>query len=199
MANRFAVFFIITTPKVYSKLKSELRQAEEEHILSSPVIQHAETQRLPYLEACVKEGLRMWPPVLGLMSKQVPQGGDYLDDKFLPGGTNVGYCAWGLFRKTKTFGANAHIFGPERWIEGPEAQLAEMDKTLDLVFGFGKYSCLGRPVAWMEMRKTIAELMRRYEMAVVDPFCPPRSVNRNGLFIQESMMVTIEEAGRCEA
>ena len=196
MSNLLAVFFIITTPKVYSKLKHELGRAEEEHIVSSPVIQYAETQKLPYLEACVKEGLRMWPPVLGLMSKQVPPCGDYLDGRFVPGGTNVGYCAWGLFRKKDTFGTNAHIFRPERWIEGSEPQLAEMNRTLDLVFGWGKYSCLGKPIAWMEMRKAIAELMRRYDIAVVDPLRPFDSVNRNGLFIQESMMVTIEDSGK---
>ena len=188
------MFFIISTPKVYSKLKQELARADEEHLLSFPVVQYAETQKLPYLEACVKEGLRMWPPVLGLMSKLVPPGGDELDGTFVPGGTNIGYCAWGLHRNKGTFGADADVFSPVRWIEASDARLAEMNRTLDLVFGWGKYACLGRPIAWMEMRKAIAELMRRYDIGVVDPVHPFDSVNRNGLFIQEKMMVTFEKS-----
>jgi len=179
---------------VYDKLKKEIDQAEQEGILSFPVIQYAETQRMDYLEACVKEGLRMWPPVLGLMSKTVPPAGDTLNGFFVPGGTNIGYCAWGVHRKKEVFGSDADTYRPERWLEVTDkAKLADMNNSFDLVFGWGKNACLGKPVAWIEMRKAIAEVVRRFDISIVNPDHPFNSVNRNGLFVQDSMFVRFEE------
>lgn len=101
-----------------------------------------------------------------------------------------------MLRKESTFGADASVFRPERWLfdeSGAAAdQQAEMNKSLDLVFGYGKNACLGKPIAQIEMRKTVAELFRRFDMAVVSPERPFNSVNRNGLFLQVNMMVRFE-------
>ena len=109
----------------------------------------------------------MWPPVVGLMSKVVPAGGAMILGKFVPGGTGIGYSAWALHRKKETFGSDAEILRPERWLSG--SGVVEMNKTVDLVFGYGKNACLGKPIAQMEMRKTVAELMRRFDISIVRP------------------------------
>ena len=150
--------FVCTHPNVYNKLQAELDKAESEHRLAHPVITDAEARTLPYLQACIKEGLRIWPPVLGLMQKTVPPSGDRLHGLFVPGGTNIGYCAWGLHRNPDIFGEDAKIFRPERWLEAEGECLAEMDRTLDLVFGAGRYACLGKAIALIELGKTFAEV-----------------------------------------
>lgn len=188
---RMILLFLITSPLSYQRLTEEIQAAEEKGSLSFPVIQDSEAAQLLYLDACIKEGLRMWPPVVGLMSKVVPVGGATILGKFVPGGTGIGYSAWALHRKKETFGADAEIFRPERWLSGPG--VAEMNKTVDLVFGYGKNACLGKPIAQMEMRKTVAELIRRFEISIVRPEKPFNSVNRNGLFIQDSMFVRFEK------
>jgi hypothetical protein len=62
--------------------------------ISSPVIRDKEWHRLPYLQAVIKEGLRIWPPVTGMMSKFSPPNGDEFDVNgkrvSIPGGTNIG-------------------------------------------------------------------------------------------------------------
>jgi cytochrome P450 len=190
---RMIIFYLITNPRAYYKLVHEIDTAGQEGTLSFPVIQDIEAKQMGYLEACIKEGLRMWPPVVGLMSKQVPPGGAKLLGKFLPGGTCIGYSAWGLQRKKETFGEDADIFRPDRWLEETdERRLAEMSRTVDLVFGWGKNACLGKAIAQIEMRKTISELLRRYDISIVNPEHPFNSVNRNGLFIQDSMFVRFE-------
>ena len=189
---RMVLFFLITNPRAYQTLTEEIEAAERKGSLSFPVIQDSETAAMPYLEACIKEGLRMWPPVVGLMSKVVPAEGAKVLGKFVPGGTCIGYSAWGLHRKKETFGQDADIFRPERWLTD-EPQVAEMNKTVDLVFGYGKNACLGKPIAQMEMRKTVAELLRRFDISIVRPEKPFNSVNRNGLFIQDNMMVRFEK------
>jgi cytochrome P450 len=155
---RATVLFVCTNPRIYTKLQAELDKADAEHRLTHPIITDAEAQTLPYLQACIKEGLRMWPPVLGLMQKTVPPSGDHLRDHFVPGGTNIGYCAWGLHRNVDIFGDDATIFRPERWLETDGEFLAEMNRTLDLVFGAGRYACLGKAIALIELGKTFAEV-----------------------------------------
>lgn len=57
--------------------------------ISSPITD-AEAKQLPYLQAIIKEGLRILPPVSGLMDKEVPPEGDTIDGYFVPGGTKIG-------------------------------------------------------------------------------------------------------------
>lgn len=157
---RATTLFIITQPKVYAALQYEIDKAEQDGLLSKPIIQDVEARNLPYLQACIKEGLRMWPPVMGLMQKKVPLGGEMVNGNFIPGGTNIGYCAWGVHRNKEVFGEDADIFRPERWLGVDEERLIEMHRVADLVFGSGRYGCLGKPVALFELGKALAEVCR---------------------------------------
>lgn len=115
---------------------------------------------MPYLQAVIKEGLRIHPPVVGLMSKEVPKGGDTFKGTYLPEGTHIGYCAWGLYRREETWGEDRHEFRPERWLESSPEKLKEMEGTLELVFGYGRWQCLGRNVALMELNKVFVEVRK---------------------------------------
>lgn len=113
---------------------------------------------MPYLQAVIKEGLRIFPPVTGLMSKEVPPGGDMLNGKFIPPGTKIGYCAWGIFRNVKTWGADSGVFRPERWLEGSPENIREKELALELVFAHGRWQCLGKNVALIELNKVFVEV-----------------------------------------
>jgi len=146
--------FVITHPSVYNTLQAELDQAP----LSESIIRESEAKALPYLQACIKEGLRVFPPVTALATKTVPKSGDTLRGQFIPGGTNIVYSAWSFYKNHEVFGEDAEIFRPERWLEATEDRLSHMQQTLNLVFGYGKYGCLGKPVALLEINKVIAEV-----------------------------------------
>ncbi|KXH40933.1 hypothetical protein CSAL01_09551 [Colletotrichum salicis] len=81
-----------------------------------PIITDAEARNLPYLQAVIKEGLRIFPPVVGLMAKQTPPEGDTWNGAFIPGGTRVWWSAWAMFRRQDVFGDDADEFRPERWL-----------------------------------------------------------------------------------
>lgn len=84
------------------------------------------------------------------------QGGDTVNGIFLPAGTSVGYGAWSLHRSNTVFGEDANMCRPGRWTDTKdEGKLAEMNRSTDLVFSYGKYSCLGKPVALMALNKAI--------------------------------------------
>lgn len=203
--------FIITHPNVYNKLQAELDRAA----LSEPIIRESEARALPYLQACIKEGLRVFPPVTALATKTVPESGDRLRGQFIPGGTNIVYSAWDFYKNHEVFGEDAEVFRPERWLEATGDRLSRMQQTLDLVFGYGKYGCLGKPVALLEINKFIAEVrvrstlldrpslctlirrlwkvFRRYDIALINPTNPWKSYNRNGFFFQSEMWVRMSE------
>ncbi|KAK1503111.1 cytochrome P450, partial [Colletotrichum costaricense] len=71
-AIRAMLLHIITSPRVSTALREEIELAKP----LWPVITEAEARSMPYLQAVIKEGLRIFPPVVGQMSKEVPKGGD---------------------------------------------------------------------------------------------------------------------------
>jgi len=153
-----AVFLnLLTNPSVYRKLQTEIDQGIASGEISSPITD-AEARKMPYLQAVIKEGLRIMPPALGAMFKQVPPSGDVIDGMFLPGGTQVGGSPLGIQYSKSIYGTDADLYRPERWIEASREKAFEMTSTVDLCFHYGKYQCLGKPVAWMEFNKFFVEV-----------------------------------------
>lgn len=137
-----------------SKLLAEIAAAKP----SRPVIKDAEAKKMPYLQAVIKEGLRIFPPVTGLMSKMVPPGGDTYDGMFIPEGTQIGYSAVGVFRDKSIWGDDVNVFRPERWLEGTSEEIHLREYTMELVFGHGRWQCLGKNVAMIELNKVFVEV-----------------------------------------
>lgn len=154
---RSVMLGLLTNPGAYSKLRAEIDSAITTGRISSPITD-AEGREMPYLQAVIKEGLRILPPAGGLLSKTVPPGGDIIDGKFIPGGTHIGSSSLGIHRSKKTFGPDAELFVPERWLDADAGRLAQMTSTVDLVFHYGKYQCLGKTVAFMEFNKIFVEV-----------------------------------------
>lgn len=188
-AVRATLLYIISTPRVVEAMRQETVQIRS---LPGSIITDDEARTLPYLQAVIKEGLRIHPPVVGLMSKEVPPEGDTFKGVYLPGGTQIGYCAWGIYRRRDIFGDDADEFRPERWLDADEEKLKLMESTLDLVFGYGRWQCLGRNVAMMELNKVFYELVRRFDLSVVDPIKPWKSINV-GVFLQSEYWVRAHE------
>lgn len=165
---RMTVLYINTSPSVMRRLLVELDAADRAGKLTRPIARDKEIRtHLPYLCACVKETLRIWPSVLGLAFKDVPKGGDTVNGIFLPAGTSVGYGAWGLHRSKAVYGDDANLYRPGRWTDTKdETKLAEMTRSADLVFSYGKSGCLGKPVALMELNKAVTEVRRTLSCAV---------------------------------
>lgn len=60
------------------------------------------------------------------------------------------------------FGDDVDVFRPERWLCAEEKR-REMEKAM-FSFGYGKYACLGRNVARMEVWKVVAGLVKEFEV-----------------------------------
>jgi len=151
---------IIVNPQVYQTLKREIRSAVQQNLISDP-IQNVEARQLDYLQACVYEGLRKFPPLSQLRERMVPPEGDQIQGHRIPGGTYIGINAWGT-QLDEVFGADAEIFKPERWLIHDENRLRAMFQTHELIFSYGSSKCLGMPIAMMELSKMIFEVSPRH-------------------------------------
>ncbi|KAE8453907.1 hypothetical protein EG329_007683 [Mollisiaceae sp. DMI_Dod_QoI] len=186
---RIVLLHLMSSPPSYRRLQSEISQAMKNGQISSP-IKDSEARQLPYLQAVIKEGLRITPPATGLFNKQVPQGGDILNGIFVPEGTQIGSSSYGIHHSKKIFGDDADLFRPERWLDSEGEQLARMTSTVDLIFHYGKYQCLGKPVAMMELNKIYVELLRRFDFAILNVNRPARFQNA-GIWIITDFWVRV--------
>lgn len=155
---RSTLFLLAGTPVAYAKLRAEIDAAALAGALSHPVATYAEAQKLPYLSACLWEGLRSYPPLFGLKAKLAPKGGDTFKGVYYPEGTEVGICDDALCRNEGIFGADAHLFRPDRWVDADAETRVRYRQTVDVVFGSGRFMCLGRHIAMMELHKAIVEV-----------------------------------------
>lgn len=171
-AIRATMLHVVTNPRILARFHAELDAHGITGRDPDSIISEAEARTLPYLQAVIKEGLRIWPPVAGLSNKEVPPQGDTFKGVHLPGGTNIGYCAWGVFRRREIWGDDASEFRPERWLETEPERLKKMESTLELIFSHGRWQCLGRNIALMELNKVFVELLRRFDFILVDPTKP---------------------------
>ena len=74
---------------------------------------------LPYLDAVIKETLRLYTAIPGTLPRVVPTDsshGKFIDGIYLPPGTVVGTFAYGIHRDQSIFGSDN--FEPERWLPG---------------------------------------------------------------------------------
>lgn len=156
-AIRAVMLNVVTNPNIHRRLQNEIQDGIDAGNVSSPITDN-EARKLPYLQAVIKEGLRIMPPAQGAMFKQVPPGGDVIDGKYLPGGTQIGGSSLSIQHSKQIFGPDADSFRPERWIEADAEKVTEMISTVDLIFHYGKYHCLGKPVAMMEFNKVFVEV-----------------------------------------
>lgn len=164
-AIRGTLLHIMTNPRVYFKLQREVDDAVHRGLAlrtGEGLVSAAQAKDLPYLQAVIREALRLWPPVTNIFSRDVPAGGDTVvvdgESVFLPGGACIGYSAYAMHQSEKIYGKDAHVFRPERWLESDATRLAAMVRTNDLTFGHGKFQCLGKVVAQMEIGKTVFEV-----------------------------------------
>jgi hypothetical protein len=128
IAIRIIVLYLITTPRVLSKFRAEYSKAS----ISSPITD-AEARNLPYLQAII-------------------------NGQFVPAGTKVGTAVFGMMRNKKLFGEDVDIFRPERWLDASPEKIKEREQVVDLVFGTGRFRCLGSSIALIELNKIFVEV-----------------------------------------
>jgi cytochrome P450 len=105
------LYHLLKYPKTYQRLQDEIDTAAKEGRVSDPVT-FKEAQELPYLQAVIKEALRMHPAIGLPMQRIVPPEGTIIAGRFIPGGSSVGINAWVAHQNTSK---NLSSFAPTRF------------------------------------------------------------------------------------
>jgi len=123
---RTIMFHLLANPHTLEKLYNELRSAN----LSHPYPKINQIQTLPYLEACLWEGVRMHPPFALPFERVVPEGGITILWYYLPAGTVVGGNPYVVNRHKGTFGQDAEFWRPERWLEKDKEHKNKLERSV---------------------------------------------------------------------
>jgi cytochrome P450 len=86
--------------------------------------------KLPYLDSCIKEALRMTPAIGIPLERVAPAEGLELCGKYFKPGTVLGVNAWVVHRNKEMYGVDAALWRPGRWIEARQNERKEMERGL---------------------------------------------------------------------
>jgi len=139
-------------------------------------------QGLPYLNACIEEGLRMYPPVAPGMPRRTPEGPNTnIDGHDVPPGTRVLVTNLAANRNSKNW-RNPYSFAPERWVpDDPESYLYAGDKKHGFQpFSTGPRACLGKNMAYHEMRLILCKVLYHFDLQLCED---SQEWNKQDIFI----------------
>jgi len=196
-----AIVSLATTPRAYARFKAEISSAiASGHVSADKPITFEQAQKLPYLQAVIWESFRTRCPANFGFYKTVPPEGDTLKGVFLPGGTDIGNNILALSRNVRVFGKDVEVFRPERFLVGPDCDedtRAYRTKSIEVVFGGGRWMCSGKQVAMYELHKALFELFRRFDFQVMNP----KNAWQEGNYViptLHDMWVKVTDAGNDE-
>ena len=167
IALRTIIHNLCRYPMTMDKMVKEIDEADRQGRLSNPITYKQTKEYIPYIEAVVKESMRIHPGIGFLLERHVPKGGAEICGQYIPGGTIVGVNAWVTHHDPNVF-PEPNKFIPERWITSSVEKKAEMERSF-FAFGAGPRSCIGRYISFIEIQKVVTELLRRFEVTLVDP------------------------------
>lgn len=169
--NALSVFtyHVLANPSIYQRLKAELREAAQNS--SSELLDTKVLDKLPYLQACIKEVLRVAIGVVGRLprvnrlapiSYTDPNGKTYT----FPPGTVVSMSIRDMHLDENIF-PDPHAFNPDRWLSSSPEQLKRMEKSF-VPFNRGIRACLGLELAKEEILLVTGNLFHHYDLELYE-------------------------------
>ncbi|KAJ9163884.1 hypothetical protein P3X46_023509 [Hevea brasiliensis] len=129
-------------------------------------------KEMNFLKASLCESMRLYPPV-AWDSKHALTDDVFPDGTFIGKGDRVTYFPYGMGRMDNMWGKDCLEFKPERWFEQPVG-LGNGGTTMKTVspykfpvFQAGPRVCLGKEMAFIQMKYVVASVVRRFEVRPV--------------------------------
>ncbi|KAK6835202.1 hypothetical protein RU639_002110 [Aspergillus parasiticus] len=163
-----ACFHILKSPNIRERLQIELDEFDRRTPggLSGSQLDWRELTRLNYLDAVIKESLRIIPPIPGLLPRVVPLEGMRIGTHLLPAGTRISAAQF-VFHHNETIFPNPSQFDPERWLKSSSDELRTMEQYF-MPFSKGSRACIGWQHANIYMFTALAHLWAEFEMTAVE-------------------------------
>ncbi|XP_004496304.2 geraniol 8-hydroxylase-like [Cicer arietinum] len=145
---------LVHNPEIMSKAKKEL----EEIIGIGNPVEESDIAKLPYLNAVVKESLRLHPPAPLLLPRKATENVEIAGYR-IPKGAQVLINEWAIGRSN--IWEDAHLFSPERFI-GSEIDVKGRHFKLT-PFGSGRRICPGSPLAVRMLHLMLGSLINSFD------------------------------------
>lgn len=155
---------LINHPHVFNKLREEIRSV----VGSNRLVDESDVPRLPYLQAVVKETLRLYPP-LPLVTRKNRRICN-IQGFHIPQDTTVAVNVYAIMRDPE-FWENPNEFFPERFLSVNSTAKEEDHRSLEnfsfVPFGGGRRRCPGSSLALNMIHATIGALVQCFDWEVV--------------------------------
>jgi cytochrome P450 len=165
-------------PEVQHKLRQELKESRKRHI------SYDELVSLPYMDAIIRETLRLYPPgplvqrmakedsILPLSTPVKALDGRELREIPVPSGTLVILSIIGSNRNAEIWGSDACEWKPERWLSPlpnsvTKAHIPGICSHLMTFLG-GSRACIGFKFSQLEMKIILSLLVEAFEFKPSD-------------------------------
>jgi cytochrome P450 len=160
-------FYMLHTPRTLAKATAEVRSvfASQDEIRTG-----GKLDKCIYLDAIMEETLRRAPPKPSHVPREVLSGGMVIDGHFIPEGTVVGVPAYSIHHNEDYY-PDPWSFYPERWIVSEETGVTledvERAKKAFCPFSLGIRGCIGKQLAYMEYKLTLAMVLWKFDVRLV--------------------------------
>ncbi|PKY00096.1 cytochrome P450 [Aspergillus campestris IBT 28561] len=150
-------YYLLRNPGCLAKLQREI----VDRFTSWEEINGTAARQLPYLQAVINEGLRMYPPGPQGFPRLSP--GMKVGDYWVPEGAEVYTSAYTVTHDEQYF-AEPMKFKPERWLDPHSTDVKEASQP----FSLGTRGCLGQNFAYMELNLILAKMIWKYNLELVN-------------------------------
>ncbi|KAJ9560212.1 hypothetical protein OSB04_005372 [Centaurea solstitialis] len=159
----WAMTELVRHKEVMSKIVEEIGRE-----IKSDTITDSELSQLPYLQACIKEAMRLHPPVPLLLPHMAAETCEVMNYT-IPKNSKIFVNLWAMGRDPKVWD-DPLSFKPERFI-GSKVDFKGQDFEL-LPFGSGRRMCPGMPSGVKSVQLILASLIREFDLVLPDDVDP---------------------------
>lgn len=126
---RSVLYHLLKEGRAMKKVLDDIDEVVGKRDCFESPITFAESNKMLYLQAVLKEAMRVHPAVGLLLERTVPPGGCEIAGTVLPHGTIVGINPWVLHHNPEVWGEDVDAFRPERWLDADSEQLKVMERS----------------------------------------------------------------------
>ncbi|CAI0414538.1 unnamed protein product [Linum tenue] len=183
-SNALSWFFWLVTqnPRVEEKILLEICTVLEP-------LGFEEVDRLMYLKAALSETLRLYPSVPE-DSKHVVSDDVLPTGVHVPAGSAVTYSIYSMGRMKFIWGDDCSEFKPERWLSPDGTKVEGHDAYKFVAFNAGPRICLGKDLAYLQMKSIAAAVLLRHRLTVVPGHRVEQKMSLT-LFMKYGLMVEV--------